>query len=672
MKLRALSILTAAVLILALFSSCKNNTSPSEEAESDYISDSNLELAQTVLDKAPDSLAAYKNILFTLSDKSITRLDLLSKEKTVLINDSPAIAIGCNGSCIATVSESKVSLYDYDGNLLSEAELDSGISGTSAAAVKDGAVIFNAAGEKGDVLYLWNTDSGEVSLLPDSWKPGIKDASVSSITVLSNGEALINYSFNHSWSGWNVMLIRYDFLHDSIISSNTYDEDFDLSYGCFDTNGDLYYVSKSYADISDAVCFISMQSEDGTSGNVFYLDSKKLTKMSSNDNIRAIYTDGSNHVLFDSDSNTVITAGVDDELAPIIILGLESGEFSDIIPLFTAETGRQVKTINYPEEEYNDRLRTKLLANESDFDLFIADDTVLRSILENSAFEPLDGCENVVSNFDNVLASGVRGMMTYKDSLFGVPLYAGFCTSFMFAEEYDLLKDWTVSDMFDAADGLPEGKKLFIDRYLLTPVTQNYIQDMISKDGAIDKEELTAFYEKLKSYNDRGILCDGDAEYILTYGGTQLHPNSLAYAYNSTGAEDSKNIKAPTRSGITYIDIFDTMLMNRSSENKDAAAEFLDILTSEKSVYNNRNFNIFIGKDIGKNSYYKQLDSSAADVLEFSMTLYENSKLSTVDGVEGLPEFISEQTLFPVLDGEITPDEAAQKIIDEVAYTYFE
>lgn len=660
---KLISLILAVLSIILLVTSCADNTNHIIE-ESEHIITSALPLLGVALKSNPDSLAVYKNIAFLLSEGKVSRLDLVTGDLEDVLDASTALAIGCDGSRFAVVSTASVTVYDYDGLQLTEIKLDNEVSDIPAVAVGGNFVLFGSGNEKEDDLYLVDLDSNKVSLLPNTWKPGVRDAVLSEIKISSDEEALLNYSFNHGWTGWNVMLMKYDFTKDEITESMTY-ENMSYSAGCHAISGDFYYLNQS-----GEYRFIARQFKDGTSGNVLYLDTTKLTGVSSSDSSELLYSDGESFVLFDKTSNTIVAAGIDTELPPVVILGLEGGKYSEIIARYTAETGRQIETITYPESEYNDRLRTKLLANEADFDLFIADNTVLRSILENSAYESLDGYSDVSQNFDNVLAEGIRELMTQDNRLFGIPLKASYYAAFAKLEPYGIPENWSIDDMFNLCDELSDSdKKLFVDRYQLTQIVKNLIQDMISQAGRIDTDELIKIFENLKYYNDLGVLCDGGNTAILSYGSAYFSSLNLTFA-NLPDMDGYVN--CPARSGVSYINLENSMLMNRSSENKDAAAEFLAFLTSKESVYDNRCLDIFIGKDVNKNSVYAELDDTQRELLAFSMTIYENAKPSTIDGTVSLPEFIANKVLFPFLDGEITPDEAAQKIIDEVAYTYFE
>lgn len=652
-----------ALLIIILPTSCSDNSNNISE-ESEYIINTALQLHDVSLKTAPDSLAVYKNIAFFISEGKVFRLDLVTDAQEVILDESPALGIGCDGSRFAVISSSSVAVYDYDGNKLNEIKLDSEVLYITAVAVSDSFVLFSAANEKDTDLYLADLNSNSVSLLSNTWKPGISDALLSKIKITSSSEALLSYSYNHGKTGWNVMLMKYDFAKDEIIKSMP-SENLSYAAGCHAIDGDFYYINKSGEYV-----FIARQLKDGTIGNVFYLDTDKLEEASSSDSFELLYSDGESYVILDKTSNALITAGVNTDLAPVVILGLESGKYSEIISRYTAETGRQVETITYPDEEYNERLRTKLLANESDFDLFIADNNVLRSILENSAFEPLDAYQNVVQNFDNVLASGVRGLMTHDSALFGVPLKASYYAAFSMLEPYDFPNNWSVEDMFKQCDALlGSGKKLFADRFQLTQTVKSFIQDMISRNGKIDSDELINLFENLKKYNDLGVLCDGDNTSLLSYGSACFSSLDLTL---STPPESLGYVNCPTRSGVSYINLESSILLNRISENKAAAAEFLAFLTSEGSVYNNRCLDIFFGKDVNKNSVYAELDDTRRELLTFSMTVYENAKPTTIDGTPGLPEFLANEVLFPMLDGDIDFSDAAKLIENEIAYVYFE
>ena len=663
---------------------------------SEYIISKPLPLSGVKLDYVPQSLASYKNIAFALADGKVERIDIVSGARETVLDSSSAIAIGCDGGRLVAVSSSAVSVYDYDGERFAQIPLEATIGGIADIAIGGNCVVF-ADTAKPSKIYYADLKAETVTLLPDTWRIGARDAQVARVDISSDGAVCLSYSYNHGLAGSSLRVIGYDIESDAILSK--LDPGASAQYGAFSSAGEFYYIenyNSGTRTVSAWRQFISKISVDGTSSNVMMIDNDGLKELGiepkdfyrynssdpfgsyeviiPTDRYSLEYADGESFVVWNQTAGTVAAFSTDSELEALVLLvpdDYTKYDLNELIVKYTVKTGRQVVTVSYPQEEYDDRLRTKLLAGDSDFDLFISNAELLRSILENTAYQPLDGYEELTENFDNVLADGVRGLMTADGGLFGVPMRINFWGCLKLTGEYNVPQSWTTAELFELCDNIPDGKRVYGDRFMLTRTIFNYIEDMIQKDGGIDKQELSGFFGKLKEYNDSGVLCDGDNDPILTYGAVFFSMPELQF----NDVENQVMTIAPTRSGTKYLELGRTMLMNRASESKDFAAELLTLMTSPEVVYNNDDFAHILslmGRDIKRNSCYNGLTDSKKEILEYSMSMYQNSRPSKLDSAEGLPQFIAYDVVECLFNGDITPDEAAQKVIDEVAYVYFE
>ncbi|MBQ8624076.1 MAG: extracellular solute-binding protein [Oscillospiraceae bacterium] len=685
---KLLSIVIIIVLALTLASCTDTKT----YELSDYISSEPLKLTGIKLEGEVQSLSAYKNIAFMLCDGNITRLDLLNKNSQVILEDSTALAIACDGSQLVTVSPSQVCVYDYDGALLTSIPIETEISEIIDVAIDKECVVLAHRAKSADEIYCADLNEMTLSLLPSGWNVGVKNAQISKLSLSSSGTLLVSYRHNFSMAGYDVRVVQYSIENNAV--SSYLDVSAVADNGCFDNNGELYYIDTYYTDHSIWNQFITKESSDGTSSNIMLVDNEGLkaigiepqeifthdhenidgtiTTQTVLDDYSLEYADGENFVVWNKTANTLAAFSANTEVAPLVLLTSDAvGEIEfwlkSLIIEYTAQTGRQVVIKSYHEGDYESSVRTKLLAQDTDFDLFIADTALLRSVLENSAYESLDAYEGLSANFDNVLADGVRELMSTDEGLFGVPLTVSFWGCLELVEEADIPKDWSLQDMFSVCESLEGGdKKLLRDRFMLTRTVCNYVEDMVQKDGAVNEEELSEFFATLKKYNDTGVLCDGDKEYVLTYGLVPYNYGTL----NANDFEGSIMVLAPTRSGTRYLEVEKTMLINRSSESKEVAAELLTLMTSEDVVYDNEC--LMIGADVTKYTYYASLDDAKQEMIEFTSKTYQNAKPSFLGIIDGLPQFIADEVMNPLFDGEITPEEAAEKLKSHVAYVYFE
>lgn len=684
------SVFTAILYTVSLLTSCSQNKIHSPTA-SEYISDEPLPLTGVQLDYKPSSLAAYKNIAFILSDSKLSRFDILSGDTAVILDNTDALAVGCDSASFAVVSPSDVTAYDHSGELLKKISTDINLSEVSDIAIFGSSIAF-ADTSKPSNIYFVDLSSNKLKLLPDTWKMGSKDATVQKLSFTDDGTLRISNKLNFGYAGSDFRVLEYDIEGDEIVSS--YDATETAYNGCFGTDGDFYYVENYTSGFGTDLSwkqFVSKLSRDGVSSNVMIVDNEEFKKLGIEpknvythdivdehdylfttvlDEYSFEYSDGESFVVWNQTAGTLEAFNSGSRLDALLLLVPDTSSWflKDLIVDYTAKTGRQVIMSTQPDEEYSDRLRTKLLAGDSDFDLFISDAVLLRSILENSAYQPLDGYENLSANFDSVLAEGIRELMTAEHGLFGVPMSFSFWGCLKQAGDYKVPRDWTDKELFETCEQLPNGYKLFNDRFMLTRTVVNYVEDMIQKDGEINKDELSDFLGKLKSYNDKGVLCDGDADAVMTYGMVFFTASEL-----KINDVDSSEINiSPTRSGTKYIGLQSTMMMNQASKNKDAAAEFLTMMTSLGYVYTNEGFCPLIGRDIKKNTCYESLTDFQRAALEYSLTVYKNSKPATLAVDEEFTQFVASAVVEALFDGELNASDAAQKIIDEVSYTYFE
>ncbi len=657
-----------------------------------YISAESLPLVGIKLDCQPQDLTAYKNIAFVLAEGKVARLDLVNNTSQTVLEDPSVIAIACDSSRFAAVSPSQVCVYDYDGTLLASVPIEAETSQIVDIAINKERVVFAHRAKSVDEIYCADLNEMTLTLLPSGWNAGVKNAQISRTSLSSSGALLVNYCHNFSMAGYDLRTVVYS-IENSAVSSYI-DVSAVADNGCFDPDGEFYYIETYYTELKEWNQFITKLSNDGASSTVMLVDNDGLKKLGvepqeifeyeSNfsgktvttrhvlDDYSLEFADGESFVIWNKTANTLAAFSADTDTEPLVLLTSDVTDGTEhwlkaLVIEYTAQTSRQIEIKYCSEEDYENSVRTKLLAKDTDFDLFIADAALLRSVLENSAYEPLDGYESLSANFDSVLADGVRELMSTDDGIFGVPLTVSFWGCLEQLGESDIPDSWTVQDMFLACESLTgSDKKLFRDRFMLTRTVWNCVEDMVQKDGTIDEEELSGFFATLKKYNDAGVLCDGDKENILTYG-------LLPYNYGTLKVNDFEGrtiIFAPTRSGTRYLEVEKTILINRSSENKDAAAEFLTLMTSEGVVYDNEY--LMIGADITKYTYYESLDDAKKEILQFQNTTYQNAKPSFLEIIDGLPQFIADEIVSQLFDNKITPQKAAERIKRYVAYVYFE
>ncbi len=686
------------ILLLFSFSSCEK-TEPVTLSE--YITESPMALTAVKLDHTAEMLCAYKNILFTLAEGKIYRTDVAASQSTAIIEDSTAIAIACDGYRLAVVGESDIAIYDYEGSELTRHPHGLEKNAVPFAAVGGEYVTFvygdAYSGKRKHDIYSLNLESGELKLLPGEWGHSKAKTIVDDMVLTDDGRMLLDVHYFKDTVMSESMLVEYDLSKDK--ANHYYSTEKAITRGTFDRNGEFYLLDDLDGLLNDEgiqTQFIRKYNrEDEVFDTVMIVDNKSLYEMGfkptefyestipgivhmfeneySNtvvlDSYRLSYADGDSFVIWNTTANTVAAFTRDTTQKPLVIAlssGWDQQNIERLTVEYTALTGKSVQLKNYPRDTYGNLMRTKLMAGDYDFDLFIADSALLDSLLTHTVYEPLNNYHGIVANYDTHIADGIKELMTDDGSIFGVPMRLSAQLAWNVQDESATIpENMSYDDLFSFCDSLEgTGKKAFVDYYLaFTPIV-NLVEDMLRTDGEVNKDELATFLARFKEYSDKDVLYDKEGEYILTYGFSFLSYGNLFANYRANSEKfDQRQVAIPSPDGSRYIDIESSMVMNRTSQNKEAAAEFLEMMTSEKIVYNNR-YDILMGKDITKYSEYPNLAEGQIKNIEFVTKQYATAKRAQVD----LSEVLREDVMEPLLAGEISPEKAAEMISKEVKY----
>jgi ABC-type glycerol-3-phosphate transport system substrate-binding protein len=361
--------------------------------------------------------------------------------------------------------------------------------------------------------------------------------------------------------------------------------------------------------------------------------------------------------------------------------------FPLIIDQFIAEYDYPIHVTEYPEETFAEKLRTKLLAGDSDYDIFLindpTNDNLLSSILTHDLYEPLDNYDGVVSNF-NQMYKGIRSMMSNNGKLFGVPysLYIrGNKIEFDFSQ-YGYTapgKHWTNNDLWQLCDVIIKSgdKNVSVFRMPdLMKFLRNFTQEAINNNN-LDKSALTELLTNIKKYNDAGVLFDSNSnsetpsskKHLLTNTGTispvYISDNLPEYPKYGT-------VSDPAYSQTSYYSLAGCAFINKFSKNKEMAAKLLEVMTESESIYNTTMYPFaFLGPDLTKYDIYNEWSANELSYISDLPSLYENAGIITND-FSSLSEFISEKVEPGFFDGSLSPEEAAEMLYEQINYTYFE
>jgi len=334
----------------------------------------------------------------------------------------------------------------------------------------------------------------------------------------------------------------------------------------------------------------------------------------------------------------------------------------------------------YPENEYYDRLKMKLLSGEDDFDIYIinpeADWNILNSVLGYQVYEALENYEGISKNIGEML-DGTIDIMTQDGHIFGVPISVsqyyelGISKS---AKEYGLPIpdiDWSDADFWELCEAYESrrsnGVYLCNDAVPLG-ILNHYIQSGIIS-GRIDKARVAEILVNITRYTKSGVIANEVSREMLSYEFKSM----LLYGYypNYTISDEEapagfiKTVKMPSVDGVSCMTVSGLMIANPKSKNKAAAAEFLELVTSKEVAANKSIFSHL-------NVYYENSVSDILNSLTKGRSVYMFN-VTEVNAILNAPDDSGGAELIKkMVTGEMTPEEAADVICKHIQYRYFE
>lgn len=651
-------------VVMVFLSAC------SETRQSEYISYDTLSDAIYDIDKSVTQIAVCDNLAFLLGSDSITRLDLISGERSVI--EIEGIALGCDDSRLFVISDGELLVCSHDGTELDSVDIDIEMRSGKISAEGD-TVLISADNDTwyGLQSRLYRVDLKKKTYAPidNSWT-GSDYFRVRSLSC-REGTADIVYAYSlDAVSGSSQFRAASFNLKDNKVISQ-----FDLpdnTSACIGSDGNAYYSSS----------FI----KNGTKNSVVMYTPDKLSSI-----VRyipesicgdayitsEIFVTKCGYVLWSDLNSSIITLSLSDSSEAITVLAPETltYDLETISGLFEAEYGTAVTVSRYPDDIYSDKLKTKLLAGDDDFDIFIVDSSdrlLLDSILRNNAYQSVD---ELCDDYDS-LYSGVRGLMTDSDgSLFGVPIVFSGYNIMEKSTDVVLPESFTHSQLAEVCDSLPEGYALFADPYPVIRLVTDHIQEGHINEGNVSEQGLAELYAELKMLYDSGRLFAGD------FSGEKNSESALKYSYGyfsgvlanpDLSFSEGRLMTLPTVSGTSYISLDSCMMINLNSLKKDDSINLLRFTLSEDIIYNNSlNPFMLMGSELERNSNYSGFSPSQIGYLE-SISAYLSDIRPYTILTDELDSLLRDEILPGLFSGNITSEEAAEKTVSFINYTVYE
>ena len=164
------------------------------------------------------------------------------------------------------------------------------------------------------------------------------------------------------------------------------------------------------------------------------------------------------------EKNDLIAGFTEDETVDgaltILLCGPRASETESIVSLYEEKYGVDVNVIKYAKDNDWDKFATKILAQDSDFDLFMPVEAQLGSIIRNGVYQELSDYEKIRSRIESNSLTNM--ISTVEGDLIGVPCYTQAFSSADSSSANTLFKYcYKNVNLYTGVNADPEGEELF-------------------------------------------------------------------------------------------------------------------------------------------------------------------------------------------------------------------
>lgn len=297
-------------------------------------------------------------------------------------------------------------------------------------------------------LYKFNLSTAEGKKISSSFKGNDSYSLIKGLSFVDKKTIMISSYATTSTVNMVVKGYRFDLQKEKVIEE--YFLPYAAAYSYNEENTSFYYINnytiKRYDITSNDETIIGRIDENLLEGENLF--------------IKRLYYLQQNVIVWDHVNNYFIIIDLESEFEPLkIILSDDVSihfNLEPVIKQFEEEYNCPIHITEYTKDVYDDKLRTKILANDKDFDIFITskptENNLLASILNHKLYEPLNNYSNIVDNF-SYMYTGIEEMMTYNGDLFAIPYYIQIYSTA--AVNYDVSqygynfpgKHWSLNDL---------------------------------------------------------------------------------------------------------------------------------------------------------------------------------------------------------------------------------
>ncbi|MBE6631322.1 MAG: carbohydrate ABC transporter substrate-binding protein [Ruminococcaceae bacterium] len=679
-------------VLMFLFSSCGN-----EKNRKDY---TDIPKGETAIEETALDISVWDTAAYISYDGGIAKYDLITQNRSEIICGGRYTAVYASDEILVAFesSEGKVKEFSPNGELISSYDVALKTEQVYRITADERYVAFAVRSESeinktATELYIYHKDKGELKNISEKFRGNDGFSYIHDIVFTYDGKLAVCSSYEDSLYSYASKLYLYDVKKER--SEEKKLPDAEKYFYDIDENS-VYCAFGQVLSKVDAEGNQTKLYEFNDSDYREYLSEYITTYIPE----RIIHY-GNNIFLLESYSKFIAVLNTEHANGEIVILMPENVweiNLDKVVRRFTEEYDCAVNILTYPEDTYNDKLRQKLLAGESDYDIFFVgktgEDMLLNAILQNGLFEDLSAYEEVSENLDR----GIKNLMSKEGKMFGIPYAVSFAGTLLEVNadpegyEYTMPKsNWTTEDLWTLCEEMiQKGNNeltVFNDASTVNRIIYSYIQNCIGR-GEYDREGLEKLLGNIKKYYDAGVLYPeygkvGNSLFKSSIDMVNLSEGSLGRAYPENGT-----VLFPSVSGKVSVYLNGCVIMNKESDSKEMAAGFFKILTDEESVYDTGNGyayaageaeggihdegtykNAVIGGDVQKYSDLLRVwNSDDKAYFEKMIDVYENSLPLTFD--TGLIDISEIREKF--FAGTISVKEACDIISGAVEYSCFE
>ncbi|MBQ8333443.1 MAG: carbohydrate ABC transporter substrate-binding protein [Clostridia bacterium] len=626
------------LLAVMILTSCRSNeNAPVENAET--MAPGTIMLTEITEDTPDESSAQisdtayFGGVIYTAYEDRITSTHA---GETTVFAEVPVRLITADKNGVCILGGGKYREYAMDGTLTAEYDAD---IAAEFMCVTETYAVFAEPYDGGHKLIRLNRTTGEIADVPDVENSYGQRYVVKSLSAMEEDRILVL-----CWSDKDPVAARFGSLI-RVLEAETGKRE--SSYlmenlpSCAAYNpadGYIYSVSYDAVPVRDQYYHTLYRHSGDSQEETAYIASMTT--------ISKLIMNGREYFTYSAHTSEVITASVP-ELENTVRLLMDNAqvksELQALVILLQSEYGINLVLKHLPADQFDEKVRLKLLAGDKDFDLMVIPDAgdLLTPVLNNHAYRSLDEFPEVTARFDEMYPF-VRGMCTnekYGD-VFGMPFGWNLSKCVLAvnpeASDYIAVPDgaWTIEEFCDLAEKYAETRTdddpYFCNTTLLTQLICSLTQAL--SDGTVTREYVEEMETRLHNLIGTGAVHD-------TNGSANRNAKLLLILWEIMWPSDGEReidtydrCALPSVNGKVYVQGGGWLVMNPNAANSENAAELLKILAQEEF---SRNPSLptcaYVYPDYSKYQHDEDVSDRMLEVYEYHGTLLKDAKPLTFE-----------------------------------------